>query len=193
MTATLVRSRLSCKRERAGESEPKPHGGWRSLTGEEKGKGRSAESPWKGGNAVSHCWCDGLWETEGWKAGGPSCLRQPGLILPPRGTQSCPRQSQVPSAWRDPSPGAGCWGQICHGRCPGRAAAPARTPALSGEPGTGSPSLAKPNPQIWGHIFPPCPPRLVPPVLLSDGALQCCGSHGDTERLLEWFLFSVCF
>lgn len=48
MMATLVRSRLSCKRERAEESEPKPHC-WRSPIREEEAKGRSAKSPCKGG------------------------------------------------------------------------------------------------------------------------------------------------
>lgn len=35
MTATLVTSRLFCKKERAEESEAKPHEGW-SLIGEKK-------------------------------------------------------------------------------------------------------------------------------------------------------------
>lgn len=67
MTATLVRSRLSCKRERAEESAQTSRGLEVSNWGR-KSQGKMSRVSLEGRNAVSHCWCDGLWQSglEGW-------------------------------------------------------------------------------------------------------------------------------
>lgn len=152
MTATLVRSMLSCKKEKAEEPVPKSCCR-RSLIREEKAKGRRSAKP--------HCsaLCKGCrvpfsllvqWDPASpartgkkkekrgtkkarherlWLCIDPACprrksLTQQGLILPPKGTWTPPstkqapwqvlqhRQTQIPSAQRDLSPGEGRLGQI---------------------------------------------------------------------------------
>lgn len=209
MTATLVRSRLSCKRERAEESAQTSRGLEVSNWGR-KSLGKMSRVSLEGGNAVSHCW----WWALAVGAGGlglctdPSCprresLRRPGLILPPRGTQSPPgrarylQHGEVPALVKDVGDRSATSDVLEEPQRPHTFLS-----SLVNLQQSALPWQTQPQTHKCGLTpFPQDPSRLVPAVLVSDGALpgleqapkQAWGSHRDTARLVEWFIFGVCF